>query len=81
MKYFFRFLRRLEQALKERDKARLVPEEASDDSDLTDSPKASSPLLLHKQKPEPYRFLRQKRVTNVDLDEKRNFNDNDYLSD
>lgn len=79
--YSLRFLRRLEQALKERDKAQLVPEEASDDSDLADSPKASSPLLVHKQKPAQYRFLRQKRVTNVNLDEKRNYNDNDYLSD
>lgn len=80
MKYSNRFLRRLEQALKDRDKVQLVPETASDDSELTDSPTASSPLLLNKQKTTQYRFSRQKRVTNVNLDEKKNFNDND-LSD
>lgn len=61
--------------MKERDKVQLVPEETSDDSDLTDSPKASSPLLLHKQKPAQYRFLRQKRGTNVNLDDKRSYDD------
>lgn len=79
----FRFLRRLEQALKERDKAQLVSD-VNDESDGTDSPQTSSPLLVQRHKSSQNRFSRQKKVANLNLDEpdrNRNVSYKDYLSD
>lgn len=64
----FRFLRRLEQALKERDKVQ--SDSGPDDSDVMDSPKASSPLLASsagksKSKSTHFSFSKQRRVANV----------------
>lgn len=65
----FRFLRRLEQALKERDKVQ-SDSGPDDESDAMDSPKASSPLLAsstgkNKTKSTNYPFSKQRRVANV----------------
>jgi hypothetical protein len=65
----FRFLRRLEQALKERDKVQ-SDSGPDDESDVMDSPKASSPLLASsagkgKSKSTNYSFSKQRRVANV----------------
>jgi hypothetical protein len=79
-KYFFannyfhislkiRFLRRLEQALKERDRIHTSDSCNDNESDVMDSPKASSPLLstssANKQKATNFKISRQKRVSNV----------------
>jgi len=73
-----RFLRRLEQALKERDKllSDSCPDADADDggggSDVMDSPKATSPLLAAtssssgaKPKNAGFKFSRQKRISTV----------------
>lgn len=74
----------MEQALKERDKAQLVNDDNDESDGTDDSPQASSPLLVHKQKSSQNRFSRQKKVNNPNLDEQersRNIIYKDYLSD
>lgn len=79
-----RFLRRLDQALKERDKTQLVNSINDESDDATDSPQASSPLLVQKQKETQSRFSRQKKVSNLKLegsDRNKSFCFKNYLSD
>lgn len=82
-----RFLRRLEQALKDRDRV-ITSDEF--ESDAMDSPKASSPLLASsnshalKQKASNFKISRQKRVANVYSFETHGQENNsltDFLSD
>lgn len=79
-----RFLRRLEQALKDRAANKAVLDN-NDESEGSESPHASSPLLAQsKQKSTNYRFSRQRKVANITWDEsdrKENLADNDILSD
>ncbi|KAL7030062.1 hypothetical protein ACKWTF_006501 [Chironomus riparius] len=83
-----RFLRRLEQALRDRDKN--MSDSCNDnESDIMDSPKVTSPLLASskntaKQKPSAFKFARQKRVVNVytfEPDRENSLLDKDFLSD
>ncbi|KAG5683953.1 hypothetical protein PVAND_013208 [Polypedilum vanderplanki] len=83
-----RFLRRLEQALRERD--RIMSDSCNDnESDIMDSPKATSPLLASssnsKQKSSSFKFSRQKRVANIySFEHERggdSYVDKDLLSD
>jgi hypothetical protein len=63
-----RFLRRLEQALKERDKVVQSDSGPDDESDVMDSPKASSPLLASstgKSRTKSTHYSNQRRVANV----------------
>jgi hypothetical protein len=79
----FRFLRRLERALKERDRGHVERDEEEEESEQ-DSPGASSPLLATAKPSIGGRFSRQKRVANVysfEPDRSRIFSDKDYLSD
>lgn len=80
-----RFLRRLEQALRERDK-NLTSDSCNDnESDILDSPKASSPLLAPSTsscKQKTSKFLRQKRVTSVySFEPENSLIDKDFISD
>ena len=76
-----RFLRRLEQALKERDKVQIPSSDSCNDneSDILDSPKASSPLLATN-----FKFSRQKRVASTysfKPEHENTLTDKDFLSD
>lgn len=60
----------MEQALKERDRIHTSDSCNDNESDVMDSPTASSPLLstssnVTKQKATNFKFSRQKRVSNV----------------
>lgn len=79
----------MEQALKDRDKV-LTSDSCNDnESDILDSPKASSPLLATtssttKQKAPNFKFSRQKRVANTysfEPELENTFTDKDFLSD
>jgi hypothetical protein len=77
-----RFLRRLERALKERDRGHAERDEEEETE--PDSPGASSPLLAKAKTPTGGRFSRQKRVANAysfEPDRSRILSDKDYLSD
>lgn len=64
----FRFLRRLEQALKSRHRSQ-SNDRLDENSDVADSPKASTPFLsdnieINKQRSSFHRFSRQRGINN-----------------
>lgn len=82
-------MRRLEQALKDRDKIQTSDSCNDNESDILDSPKASSPLLAttsssNKQKASNFKFSRQKRVASTysfEPEHEKTLTDKDFLSD
>ena len=76
----------MEQALKERDKVQIPSSDSCNDneSDILDSPKASSPLLATTSKASNFKFSRQKRVASTysfKPEHENTLTDKDFLSD